>query len=507
MESLIAALTHGLVERDQVVRLAVLAMLSGEHILLIGPPGTAKSEVARRLVQALRDGDIFERLLTRFSVPEDVFGPLSLKALEEDHFERKVDGYLPSASVAFIDEIFKANSAILNALLTLLNERKFDNGNQRLDAPLLALVGASNELPEDEVLEALYDRFLVRCHVGPVSDEGFATLLNLRAEGVQNVENALKISREDLEAIQAEAARVAIPESLIDFFGAMRRFLVDQNIYVSDRRWMKALKMLRVAAYTNGQDEVTLWECWLLQHCLWSKPEERDVIREWFEERVGAESVEGAGVFERLVVLWELTLTQDRTSKSQQRDAKGRHLFWGQKRKKITKGNQDIHQMDSNGNLLYLAPSGDERTNKQGFTREELLAKYAPRYSGHNRIQTPRGELSIDRYCDDEENQLRATPDPVLEPTAYSQGHIDHRVGETTRVLHQINEHIATLESEMENLEARIEAHLWVDTVFSVKALANLRESFEATKALKERMEDVREGFEQLPVNEPEMEV
>jgi len=149
-------LQHGLIERDTPIRLALLAMLSGEHLLLIGPPGTAKSELARRLRRVFRGGQYFERLLTKFSVPEELFGPLSIKALEEDRYERLTDSYLPSASIAFIDEIFKANSAILNALLTLLNEREFDNGAQRVKTPLAAVIGASNELPEGDELDALY---------------------------------------------------------------------------------------------------------------------------------------------------------------------------------------------------------------------------------------------------------------------------------------------------------------------------------------------------------------
>ncbi len=138
LDALLEALEHGLVERRRQVRLALLAALAGEHTLLIGPPGTAKSELARRLHLAFRDAQYFERLLTRFSVPEELFGPLSISALEQDRYERQTAGYLPQASIAFIDEVFKANSAILNALLTLLNERKFDNGAGRQDCPLTA---------------------------------------------------------------------------------------------------------------------------------------------------------------------------------------------------------------------------------------------------------------------------------------------------------------------------------------------------------------------------------
>ena len=152
------------------MRLALLAALAGEHVLLDRPAAvpprahwrggcTAAFAVARCY---------FERLLTRFSTPEELFGPLSLKALEEDRYERLTDGFLPTAGVAFLDEVFKANSAILNALLTLLNEREFDNGAGRQRTPLVAVVAASNEVPSDEALHAFFDRFLLRVPVAPV---------------------------------------------------------------------------------------------------------------------------------------------------------------------------------------------------------------------------------------------------------------------------------------------------------------------------------------------------
>lgn len=166
-------LEAGLVERSLEARILLLAAFCGEHLLLLGPPGTAKSLLARRLVRFLgKEAVFFERLLTRFSVPEELFGPLSLKGLEQDEYLRKTTGYLPEASIAFVDEIFKANSAILNSLLSIVNERVFDNGPERVAVPLRCLVAASNEAPESEELEALYDRLLFRLIVNPVSDGG-----------------------------------------------------------------------------------------------------------------------------------------------------------------------------------------------------------------------------------------------------------------------------------------------------------------------------------------------
>jgi MoxR-like ATPase len=232
-------LNRGLIERDTEIRLAVLGALSGEHLLLIGPPGTAKSEIARRLVRAIGGDEIFERLLTRFSVPEELFGPLSLKALEDDRYERNTAKYLPTARVAFIDEIFKANSAILNSLLTILNERQFDNGTERVDVPLATLVGASNELPEGEELQALYDRFLLRRQVLPVSDEGFLEMLALDEDDDEESE-AVVLSPELIEHVQLVAPAVAVSREVVEFIGVMRKLLAKEDIYVSDRRWVKS---------------------------------------------------------------------------------------------------------------------------------------------------------------------------------------------------------------------------------------------------------------------------
>ena len=181
LEALVDRLGQGLLERDAAVRLVLLAALAGEHVLLIGPPGTAKSELARRLHRCLEGAPYFERLLTRFSTPEELFGPLSLKALEDDRYERLTAGFMPEAGVAFLDEVFKANSAILNALLTLLNEREFDNGSRRVRTPRVSVISASNELPADESLLAFFDRFLLRVPVAPVSDDAFAEMLRTSA--------------------------------------------------------------------------------------------------------------------------------------------------------------------------------------------------------------------------------------------------------------------------------------------------------------------------------------
>ena len=261
LEKLISKLQQGLIERDIPTRLTLLAALAGEHILLLGPPGTAKSELARRLKLVFSEGSYFERLLTKFSVPEELFGPLSIKALEDDRYERLTHCYLPSATIAFIDEIFKANSAILNTLLTLLNEREFDNGNKRIKTPLIAVVGASNELPEGDELAALYDRFLIRYQVEPVSSQGFDHLLQLKDNNQINLEKSILLNSEDIQTIQHNAQQLPLSDEVVYIFKSLRKYLREKKIYTSDRRWRKLVKLLKIAAYTNSKKSVEVWDC------------------------------------------------------------------------------------------------------------------------------------------------------------------------------------------------------------------------------------------------------
>lgn len=275
----LADLDRGLLQRDDAVRALLLAALAGEHVLLIGPPGTAKSELARRLRGVFSEARYFERLLTRFSVPEELFGPLSLQALDDDRYERLTDGFLPTAQVAFLDEVFKANSAILNALLTLLNEREFDNGSGRAAVPLITVVGASNEVPGDESLAAFFDRFLIRVPVSPVDDAHFAALLALPP---QSTPPAPRLRAADLPALRQRADAVRLPDTVVEHLAAARVACAAAGIGVSDRRWRKLVHLLRVVAASRQADAIDLWDLWVLPLVLAQRPEQVPPLVESF---------------------------------------------------------------------------------------------------------------------------------------------------------------------------------------------------------------------------------
>lgn len=273
------ALSKSFKERGELIDGMLTALLAGEMLFMIGQPGTAKSAICNCLCNVI-DGKYFTWLMSKFTTPEEVFGPLSLKQLENDKYERVITNKLPEADIAFLDEIFKGSSAILNTLLPVINERVFFNGTIPVNVPLKVMFGASNEIPQAEELAALYDRFALRYEVPRIQSDTAAKELFDEVANFKAPPFVPKMSMAELEAEQQAVRKVKVPEKIIDIIVALRRSVEQEGIFTSDRRWVQALRILRAYAHLNGANEVAEDHLSILRHVLWSSPEQqRSVAR------------------------------------------------------------------------------------------------------------------------------------------------------------------------------------------------------------------------------------
>ena len=442
MNALIDALCAGLVERRRHMRLALLAALAGEHTLLIGPPGTAKSELSRRLHTAFRDARYFERLLTRFSVPEELFGPLSIRALEEDRYERQTAGFLPEASIAFIDEVFKANSAILNALLTLLNEREFDNGAGRQRGPLISVIGATNAVPEDEVGEAFFDRFLMRLPVAAVSEAGFGDLLKVSRGDtpVVPIASELALDSRDLATLDDAAGRVDLPAPVAALLAELRRRCAAGEIIVSDRRWVKIVWLLRIAAAASGHASISPWDLLLLPHCTAHDAERQAVVIDWLTARLGVREAFSPALLTRVVEAFEAQLDLEQKANDLDYDESGRLKFSA---------------------ATVAADIADNIGDAKGGSAA-LRMTYTRRRS-------------------------------------YGRRHVEARVGQIDGLLARIDGYADEVAQVRHELEAYSACNLWVEETLLDRVAANLAGTAADIAGLAERVRSTREGFLALP--------
>lgn len=274
--------TQGFIGRQQLAELIILAAIAKEHLLVIGPPGTAKSAVVRRMARIM-DGNYFEYLLGRFTEPSELFGTVNLKKLREGSVETDTQGMLPEAEIAFLDEVFLGSTAILNTLLGILNERKFRRGHTQIDCPLKICIGASNSLPEDEGLAAFADRFLIRLFIEPIADSFIEDLLvgGWQAE-FTHVDSVLSLN--ELSEMSEHLKNVNL-DHIIPFFADAIRLLRQSGIVLTDRRVVKTLKLIAAAALVNGRLEAQKQDIWPLFYVLPTKDMQQrgqEILKEFF---------------------------------------------------------------------------------------------------------------------------------------------------------------------------------------------------------------------------------
>jgi MoxR-like ATPase len=299
VKKLLDVLGKSLYEREHAIQLALLSAVAGESIFLLGPPGVGKSLIARRLKFAFRDGVSFEYLMSKFSTPDEIFGPVSIKKLkEEDKYERLTDRYLPGANIVFLDEIWKAGPAIQNALLTILNEKVYRNGDQDIPVKIRGIITASNELPPpNQSLDPIWDRFLIRLQVNNIKRFNNFLSMIVDTEDVyqDNIEEELKFTEAELDEWSRAIDEIAVPPEVLNTLQLVKVKIeefnarpnnADKVIRLYDRRWKKIIRLLRTSAFLNSRDKVNLMDCFLMVDCLWNKPVQLEVVREIVSESI-----------------------------------------------------------------------------------------------------------------------------------------------------------------------------------------------------------------------------
>jgi len=275
------------VERDEVIDNSIKALVTGQTVLIIGPPGTAKSALTNTLCSRIENANYFSWLLNRTSDPAEILGPFSIKEMENDKFFRVTKGKLPEAEIAFLDEIFKCNEPTLNILLSIINEKVFYNDGEPINVPLISLFAASNEFPEEDSLMALYDRMIFRMNIGYVSDiqnkmKMFKGFLNNN----QGQDNITTISLDELKLLRDTLDEILIDDSVLKEYVSLMNALLQEGIIISDRRQNECLKILKANALMDKRNKVNSYDFGALRNVLWNNLEDIEKVYEIIGERL-----------------------------------------------------------------------------------------------------------------------------------------------------------------------------------------------------------------------------
>jgi MoxR-like ATPase len=494
ISNLLKELNYGLIEREPHIKEALLTMLAGENLLLIGPPGTAKSEIARRLSSVVSDGKYFEYLLTKFSTPEELFGPMSVAGLKEDRFERKTDGYLPTSHIAFLDETFKANSSILNSLLTIMNEKIFRNGTKNEKTNLLSVIGASNELPKESIeLQALYDRFLTRMFIDYVSEEKKVYLLlseNKSFDGV-SIENRLKV--EELESFHKDMNKVKLSQENAQIISNIHKELKEkfnENDFetISDRRLKKAVKILKASALSNERSEVNVLDISLLSNVFWNDEENRDEVEKVVLANLPTSDSKKASKMSFLYdkqfeKFQKLNISENM---AQERNENGEPLFLNVNGERVSEKEseilEEVHLEHKTHGYIYFYGRENFQFSTQKADVHPQHHRFFLLYSEGNPVQNEKGEYiyfhgeqqfwnSSHDFFPQDHSYRKLTYElpflyenqPIQTPLRNIVEDLEVLFRQTSSKLPEVEKGFGEIEQKLEEVKTSINSHLWIE--------------------------------------------
>ncbi|HEX5637913.1 MAG TPA: hypothetical protein VFY78_12545, partial [Gammaproteobacteria bacterium] len=380
----------------------------------------------------------------------------------------------------------------------LLNEREFDNGSERVKTPLISVVAASNELPDDESLQALYDRFLLRYQVNPVADEHFDALLDLTESPHGEYQ---PLSLDDIQQIQTRARQLTLTDTARKLLKALRDYLQQQSIYVSDRRWRKLLKLLQVAASTNEQSAITHWDCVLLLHAVWDKPEQLSGLQQWFYQYQHMHYQEVIHRFEKLVSAWEHKSQTDAARCVHRKNDKGEKLYITPEGE-VTTHHEHVAILLRDGEAVYKAPPpAKDRSNQgKGYTLAELSDHF---FDDHYRQTHIEGKwVDLQQYVSNTQNRMseHIVYQPLTAPCLFAAQYIAANRKEAMQIIADLQTLQLDFNTQYASLQRELDAHLWLADAMAAEVLSPLRQVIEKLASYENRMGAVISGIDVLKV-------